>query len=122
MSQQLDLIDRPSIERARKNGLDAAQAAVDRAQRVVDPEWGAKAMEAIRRFARGQGDGLFTMEMCRGVIELDKQLAEPTDKRAWGAITVQAVRAGYLEQTKTFHPAASSNGAWKRCYRRGPKA
>lgn len=122
MVEQLDLIDRPRIERARAKGHDGAQRAADKTERVIDPQWTEKAVAAIRQFARAQGDVLFTMEMCRGVIELQASVPDPSDKRAWGAATLAAVRAEFIERTKTYHPAASSNGAPKVCYRAGAKA
>lgn len=122
MSEQMDLLDRPRIERARARGHDAAQRAADKTERAVDPLWTEKAVNAIRQFARAQGDVLFTMEMCRGVIELQGTVPDPSDKRAWGAATLAAVRGEFIERTKTYHPAASSNGAPKVCYRRGQKA
>jgi hypothetical protein len=62
------------------------------------------------------------MEICRGVIELQKSVPAPPDLRAWGAATLAAARAGFIERTNTYHPAVSSNGSPKPCYRRGPKA
>jgi hypothetical protein len=118
---QLDLIERPVMARARAAGHEGAQRAADKTERVVDPDWTSNAVEAIRKFA-SQQPALFTMEMCRGVIELQGTVSAPTDKRAWGAATLCAVRAGYIERTKTYHPAVSSNGSDKPCYRRGPKA
>lgn len=116
---QLDLIEAPTVARAR--GHDAAQRAVEKTERVVDPDWCDKAVEAIRKFAAAS-TGLWTMEMCRGVIELQKDLAPPCDKRSWGAATLVAARRGFIERTKTYHPAMSSNGSDKPCYRKGPRA
>lgn len=122
MTEQMDLIDRPRVERARAKGHDGAARAADKAERVVDPQWTEKAVAAIRAFARARGDALFTMEMCRGVIELQDTVPAPSDKRAWGAATLSAVHQEFIERTKTYHPAASSNGAPKVCYRKGAKA
>jgi hypothetical protein len=120
MEQQLDLIDPLTL--ARKRGHAGAQRAADKTERVVDPEWTEKAVEAIRKFAAHQGEMLFTMEICRRTIEVQGGLAAPTDLRAWGAVTLLAIRRGLIEPTKTYHPAASSNGAVRRCYRAGAKA
>lgn len=117
--QQLDLV--APVTLARKRGHEGAQRAADKTGRVVDPEWLEHACDAVRRFAANH-EGLFTVEMMRGVIELQGELAKPCDARAWGAVTVVALRRGLIEPTRTYHPAASSNGAARRCYRRGPKA
>lgn len=118
---QLDLIAPVHLARAR--GHAAAQRAADRTERVVDPEWCAKACDALRKFAAAQGDGvLFTLELARGVIELQRSVPEPVDRRAWGQATLMAVRREYIERTKTYHPAVSSNGTAKVCYRAGAKA
>jgi hypothetical protein len=117
---QLDLIAPVHLARAR--GHAAAQRAADKTERVVDPQWTEKAVEAVRQFARHQ-DGLFIMEMARGVIELQKDLPEPPDKRAWGTVTVLARDRGFIERVKgAYFPAVSSNSSEKPCYRRGPKA
>lgn len=120
MNGQLDLIEPVTLARSR--GHAGAALAAEKAERVVDPEWTDKAVDAIREFARNHGDLLWTMEMCRGVIELQKLVPEPTDRRAWGAATLVAVRRGYIERTRTYHPAVSSHGSDKPCYRKGPKA
>ena len=120
-SAQLDLIERPPITRARAVGHEGARRAADKTERKVDPEWLEHACAAIRRFA-ARHEGLFTVEMMRGVIELQGDLAKPCDARAWGAATVVAMRRGLLEPTKTYHPAVSSNGAVRRCYRAGVAA
>lgn len=119
MPQQLDPVENVSIARAR--GHAAAQRAADKAERVVVPDWTACAVEAIRVFARNQ-PALFTLEIARGVIELQGAVPKPCDLRAWGVAAQVAARRGFIERTSTYHPAVSSNGSPKPCYRRGPKA
>jgi hypothetical protein len=118
---QLDLIDRPAITRARAAGHEGARLAAEKTQRVVDPDWCEKAVEAIRTFAAHQS-GLFTAEMARGVIELQGTVARPCDLRAWGAAVQLALRRKFIEATTTYFPAVSSNGAVRRCYKKGRAA
>lgn len=121
MPEQIELLDRPRIERARAKGQRGADLATDKTERVVDPQWVAKAAEALRKFAAGQA-GLFTAEMARGVIELQKELAAPSDLRSWGKAVQVALRRNFIEATNNYFPAASSNGAVRRCYKKGGAA
>ncbi len=126
---QADLFDRPATTRAaarqramddaRARGEDMAERAGAAADRAVE-RWCANAAEKLRTFARAQG-GVWTVEMARSV--LDSELPRPPDLRAWGKVTTMAKAAGYIEQVpRMFFPAASSNGAMKAVYRKGPKA
>jgi hypothetical protein len=117
---QLGLIGIDEVVHAKRRGHKAAGDAAAKAERVVDPEWGNRALDALRKFVTG-APGLFTMEMARGVLELQGAVPEPPDKRAWGSVTRIAAQQGIIERTKTYHPSASSNGSEKPCYRRGPK-
>ena len=119
MQQQFDLIEPVTLARSR--GHRGAQLAADKTERVVDPDWTNKAVEAIRKFAAGQS-GLFTAEMARGVIELQGEVARPCDLRAWGVAVQVALRRRFIEATTTYFPAVSSNGAVRRCYRKGGAA
>ena len=58
--------------------------------------------------------------MARSVIEQDLQ--KPTDGRAWGRVTQDAIRLGYIVKTDKTAASASSNGAPKPLFKRGIKA
>lgn len=126
---QLELIPRPEVPtRAQARRLALAAAAVraeqgmDRAARRAErlnAGWCAEALERLRRFAFGQA-GFWTIEMARAVIEAD--LDPPTDGRAWGRVTQDALRLGFIVKTDKTAPSASSNGAPKPMFKRGPKA
>lgn len=126
---QLELIPRPeapSRTQARRLALAAAQAraaqGMDRAARRAErlnAGWCAEALESLRRFAAGQV-GLWTVEMARSVIEQD--LPKPTEGRAWGRVTQDAIRHGYIVKTDKTAASASSNGAPKPLFKRGPHA
>jgi hypothetical protein len=62
-------------------------------------------------------DAEFIVEDLRLAIE-DK-VPEPTDLRAWGAVTQTAIRARYIEKTGRIAPAKSSNASPKPLYCRG---
>lgn len=126
---QLELLERPpelTRAQARRNALqaakDRAQLGMDRAARracAFNAGWCAEALEALRKFAAGQV-GLWTVEMARSVIEQD--LPKPTDGRAWGRVTQDAIRHGYIVKTDKTAASASSNGAPKPLFKRGPNA
>lgn len=126
---QLDLIPKtepPSRAQARRQALAAAQAraelGMNRAARRacrLHAGWCAEALEALRRFAAGQA-GFWTIEMARAVIE--QEIKPPVDGRAWVRTTQDALRLGYIVKTDKTLPSASSNGAPKPCFKRGPKA
>lgn len=102
---------------ALERGIQAGRAAADRAERI-ESDWIQIAVNGIRAFAR-RANKPFTIEQAR-----QHCIATPggADARAWGSITVQAVRAGYIEKTGRFEAARSSNGSLKPLYRRGRKA
>lgn len=126
---QLELIPRPEAPtraQARRAALLAAKAraeqGMDRAARKasrLNAGWCSEALERVRRFAAGQA-GLWTIEMVRAVIEED--LEQPSDGRAWGRVTQDALRLGFIVKTDKTAPSASSNGAPKPLFKRGPKA
>lgn len=126
---QLELIPAPPMLtrwQARQVAMQAAQAraeqGIDRAARranALNAGWCEQATEALRRFAAHQA-GFWTIEMARAVIEAD--LPKPTDGRAWGRVTQDALRLGYIVKTDKTAPAASSNAAAKPMFKRGPNA
>lgn len=116
---QLDLIDKPRIERARARRDVGIERAAD-ATEVRNPGWCEKAVARLREFAKHQG-GVFIVEHARAVLR--QELPPPNDERTWGKVTRMAVERGYIEPVKgQFFPAASSNASPKQVYRKGPKA
>lgn len=111
---------------ARRIALQAASAraeqGMDRAARKaehINAGWCGVALEALRHFAAQQA-GFWTIEMARSVLEA--KLEPPSDGRAWGRVTRDAIRAGHIVKTDKTAPAASSNGAPKPMFKRGAKA
>jgi hypothetical protein len=108
-----------ALELARATGHQAAERCADKADRE-NPGWLESAVEALRRFASHQA-GAFTIEMAREVIA--DELLEPSDKRAWGHVTRQAVKRDFIKRVPgAFAPAASSHASQKPMYRKGAKA
>ena len=104
---------------ARARGEAGMGMAADKAERVC-PGWCEKACEALRKLAAAHC-GMFTIELARLVLE--KELPPPPDSRVWGKVTTMALQRGYIERVRgTFFPAASSNGAVRAVYRKGPQA
>lgn len=128
--EQLTLLE-PSVaptrasERARalRDAQQRAEVGMAQSESSADwalPGWCAKATEKLRMFARAQG-GVFTIELARDALR--DELSMPPDLRAFGKVTVMALKAGYIERVpRAFMPAASSNSAPKAVYRKGPKA
>ena len=93
--------------------------AARRAERL-NAGWCGMALEHLRRFACSQV-GVWTIEQVRAVLE--SQLPAPTDARAWGWVTKEAVKFQYIEKAPgVFLPAASSNAAPKQGWRRSSGA
>ena len=93
---------------------------LDRAGHLrCDEGWLALALERVRAFAAAN-PGVFTVEMMRQVLT---EVPAPPDLRAWGRVTQDAIRLGYIERVpKVVIPAASSNGSVKPAWRRGANA
>lgn len=72
--------------------------------------------EAIASFPRGSD---FTIEQVRQRI---KNLPDPPDLRAWGAVTRRAVKLNYVVKTNNFRTATSSNNSPKPLYVHGDAA
>lgn len=125
---QMELLEKPVVTRA-KARHDALEAARDRGEQGMDraarrqarlhADWCDEALEALRRFARGQA-GMWTIEIARSVIELD--LPKPAEARAWGRVVQTAARLGYIEKTALSAPTVSSNASSKPLWKRGRKA
>ena len=125
----MELLERPpelTRAAARRAALEAAharaEAGAERAARsanAVCEGWLALALERVRAFAAAN-PGVFTVEMMRQVLT---EVPVPPDLRAWGRVTQDAIRLGYIERVpKVVIPAASSNGSVKPAWRRGAKA
>ena len=107
------MTDMDKAKRRAELGISRSAEAADRAQ----SGWCDAAVIFLMAFAK-QADKPFLIEEARGKI--GELLPAPTDARAWGVVTRQAVRAEFIERVpKMFLPAASSNGALKAAYRRG---
>lgn len=93
------------------------QSSAEHAEEVM-PGWQDRALEELRGFANGYGSQCpFTMEEWRMSAEAFG-LPQPAELRAYGALTVRAIREGIIEKTGQYAPAASSNGSAKPLYRR----
>jgi hypothetical protein len=78
--------------------------------------WIKLAVDRVRAFASTQ-TGVFTIEQLRSVV--GPELPPVPELRAWGQVTVQAARLGYIERVpKVFLPAASSNSSPKPAWRK----
>jgi hypothetical protein len=127
---QLELLEKPQCltrAQARRDALLAAQTraqvGMDRAAGAAEldvPGWIEQAVEALRRFVRAQV-GVFAIEQARAVI--GRELPEVPELRVWGKVTQLAAQRGVISPVlRTFIPAASSNGAPKPAWKRGPNA
>lgn len=126
--QQADWVGAPDLTRAgaRRAALEMSRAradvGMDRAARraeALNAGWCGMALHHLRQFAKHQA-GLWTIEMARGVIE--QEFDKPTDGRAWGVVVVRAISAGYVVKTEKTAASASSNGAPKPLFKKGPNA
>jgi hypothetical protein len=130
LTEQLELLERPPVltrAAARRVAMEAAHAraelGADRAAHSANsvcPGWLDLVLDRVRAFA-ATNPGIFSIEMMRGVI--GTEVPQPPDLRAWGRVTQDAIRLGYIERVpKVVIPAASSNGSVKPAWRKGPKA
>lgn len=103
-------------------GMDAVECGVGRAQAAagkadsIDNGWTDAAVEGVRRFARSV-DTPFTIEVAR---EYCPATPEGADARAWGAVAVRAIRAGYIRKTGVY--TVDRYGSPKPLYERGEAA
>lgn len=128
----LELFDRPTTGRAaaRQRAMEDARARAELGMHRAATKaehgnagWCGMALHKLRELAKAMPTGaLWTIEAAREVIEAEPALPRATDGRAWGAVVVQAIRHGYIVKTKSTAPAASSNGAPKPLFSRGPNA
>ena len=106
-----------NMDRATRQA-DRAIELVERNNNDLNPGWTDEALVALRQWLR-IACGPFTMEQAR--IEVEALMTRaPTDRRVWGAVTRQAVKAGLIIAVfGKFARAASSNGSPKQVYVRG---
>lgn len=124
-----DLLGHEGLTRraARAAALQAAKEraalGMDRAARGSErtcPGFVEIALAAVKRYAAAN-PGTFSVEQMRTVLE--EELPRTIERRVWGVITVEAIKAGYIERVpKVFIPAASSNGTVKPAWRAGKGA
>lgn len=93
---------------ARLTGHEMAQRSADRA----GEEWKVTAFRALETFARGRVLP-FTIEDVR---DGNRDLAQPPDSRAWGAIAMKARREGLIEPCG-LAPTVSSRGGYRMKWR-----
>lgn len=125
---QMNLLEPIDTSRkaARSSAMAAARERADNGmQRAADKAgsgWCEKACEALRKLAAATYPGLFTVENARLVLQ--RELPQQANLRAWGNVTVMAVRRGYIQRAKgnKTQRAASSNGSEKPLWTKGPKA
>lgn len=106
-----------TLEQARERGTAGMLQAADRNERK-NANWTAQALEALADHVRALPHGAeFILEDVR--LAVASQVPEPTDLRAWGAVTQSAIRSLFIERTGGIAPAKSSHASPKPLYRRG---
>jgi hypothetical protein len=88
MSEQLSLFDGPT---RRDQGMARASGAQDR----DEPDWSIRALEALIALARRQPE-LYTDDLTAAFAQPPKHF------NAWGAVWLQAIRAGVIERTGRY--------------------
>ena len=113
---------RKEIEAARARGRLGMELCAEKADRTSE-DWCQRACQALRELAKRTHPGMFTIEKARMVLEDLQHFEKPHDGRAWGAVTQQAIRLGYIVKVKgKYAPAISSNNSEKPLFTMGPKA
>lgn len=100
------------------------ERAARKAERVAG-DWIERVLREVGFFARGvpAESAEFTIEEARAFAEALQPRPVLVDGRVWGHITREAVARGLIERIPDkARAAASSNGALKPVYRKGPKA
>lgn len=106
MLRQHDLFDGVPLMSAQAAGTEAAEACLAKAQDVAGFD--------------AEGAGKFTVETAR--LSINFPVPAGGDLRAWGEVTRRALKLGYIKHVPRTQAAASSNGAQKCMYEKGPKA
>lgn len=106
-----------SIEASQARGVAGMNLASHNAD-ICSADWTAKAIERFRaHVATLPFDKDFIAEDVR--LEIQADLPEVFELRAWGAVTRAAIRNGFVIATNRVLPAVSSHGSPKPVYRRG---
>lgn len=74
---------------------EGIKTAIDHAEAQI-PEWTALALAELRRWILATGADTFMLEQFR--LASERNIPLPPDRRAWGAVTLRAVRAGWIEK------------------------
>jgi hypothetical protein len=102
------------VDTARMNAArKAAQKGIESAERNADPEWAYVAEVVIFRLPVGR---TFLAEDL--VPQIEAGGASTHDRKALGPAILKAARAGLIEKTGRFLPAATSHGQPKPEWRR----
>lgn len=96
-----------------RESADVHINAVAATTEAKDRGWVDKAVSKLAAFAEKQS-ARFTVEQAR--IHIADKLPDPSDLRAWGKVTTEAIRRRVLKPTNDFAPARSSHGSPKRLY------
>jgi len=81
--------------------------------------WADRAFTALVLYTADRGERPFTIEEFRAVAQEQMELPPPPDARAFGGVTVRALKLGVIRHAG-FRAAASSNNSPKSLYvRRG---
>lgn len=118
-------MDNARLDFASATGFAGAERAAEKVQRV-SPGWLEQSIHWLRLFAIGSRKAKepnFTMEEAREYCEALNPRPDGCDGRVWGAITVEALRRGYIVRLPgVYRAAVSSNGSPKACYACGADA
>lgn len=108
-----------TFNEARQAALEGMQRAADHAN-LTRAQWTTLALEKLAARVRCRApSSTFIIEEVRAEIV---DLPEPPDLRAWGAVTLAAIRRKIVERTEGTKPARSSHLSPKPAYRRGIEA
>lgn len=111
--------DEMTMARAEARADEGMARAAQHAE-AVEPGWCACAVESLRDFAKRQA-GPFLIETARFVMQANG-LPAPPEERAWGSVTRQAAKAGFIAMTDRMGKAITSNGSPKPMWVKGPNA
>lgn len=103
----------------RQLAMFGADLAMSKADRLSGGAWSASAWAFFIDYAKRQGDRPFMTEDVRQAAQKAGVVLPPPDGRAWGAITLRAVKArliscvGYApNKTRTCHGSPKSVWVW----------
>lgn len=108
-----------AVKLARQRGERLGNLAAEKVD-ALHADWCEQAVEKLRELAKRIYPGKFTVETAR--LAINFPVPEGGDLRAWGEVTRRALALGYIKHVPRTQAAASSNGAQKCMYEKGPKA